>query len=75
MPVMENVIFLKGLVMYLPDSLSPGLPGVTYHPLWSTNLIDWFPYGGLLPGSNGVMELLLPVDDQPMKFFRLRAEN
>ena len=52
-----------------------GIPGVTYQPLWSTNLVDWFPYGRFLSGSNGVMKLLVPVDDDPMKFFRVRSEN
>ena len=52
-----------------------GITGVTYQPLWSTNLVEWFPYGGLLVGSNGVMKLQVPVDDDPMKFFRLRTEN
>ncbi len=52
-----------------------GIPGVAYQPLWSTNLVDWFPWGSLLPGSNGVMKLQVPVDDDPMKFFRIRSEN
>jgi hypothetical protein len=52
-----------------------GITGVTYQPLWSTNLVDWFPFGGLLFGSNGVMELRVPMDDDPMKFFRVRSEN
>jgi hypothetical protein len=52
-----------------------GITGVTYQPLWSTNLVDWFPYGGLMVGSNGVMLLRVPVEADPMKFFRLRGEN
>jgi hypothetical protein len=53
----------------------PGIPGVAYQPLWSTNLVNWFPWGGLLSGSNGVMKLQVPVEDDPMKFFRIRSEN
>jgi hypothetical protein len=52
-----------------------GIPGVAYQPFWSTNLVDWFPYGSLLSGSNGVMKVLVPVDEDPMKFFRIRSEN
>jgi hypothetical protein len=52
-----------------------GIPGVAYQPFWSTNLVNWFPYGSLLSGSNGVMRLWVPVDDDPMKFFRIRSDN
>jgi hypothetical protein len=52
-----------------------GIPGVTYHPLWSTNLIDWFPYGGTLTGSNNTLQLSAPTTLDPMKFFRVQANN
>jgi len=52
-----------------------GLSGATYQTFYSINLIDWFPYSVALPGTNGPMQLLLPIDTDPAKFFRLRANN
>jgi hypothetical protein len=52
-----------------------GLPGVTYFPYYSTNLLDWLPYDGFLTGTNGPMQLIIPLDNQPANFFRLRVAN
>jgi len=51
------------------------LPDVTYRLLYSTNLMDWLPYGEPFVGSNAVVRIPLPVDDAPGKFFRVRASN
>ena len=48
-----------------------GVSGVTYQPLYSTNLVDWLPYGDVLPGTNGPMQLLVPMNGGPMQFFRV----
>ena len=50
-----------------------GLPGVTYQLLWSTNLVDWQPLGSPLPGTNGPMQLVVPIGSDPAGFFRLTA--
>ncbi|MCX6926728.1 MAG: hypothetical protein NT154_26520 [Verrucomicrobia bacterium] len=50
-----------------------GLQGVTYQTLYSTNLVDWLPYEGALQGTNGPLEVLAPIDAEPMKFFRVGA--
>jgi hypothetical protein len=50
-----------------------GIPGVTYQPLYSTNLVNWLPYGGVLPGTNGPLQLLAPMDTNPIMFFRIGA--
>ena len=50
-----------------------GLPGVTYQLLWSTNLVDWQPLGSPLPGTNGLMQLVLPIGSDPADFFRVSA--
>jgi hypothetical protein len=50
-----------------------GIRGVTYQPLYSTNLVDWLPYEGVLPGSNGPLQVLAPMDTDPIKFFRVGA--
>ena len=52
-----------------------GIAGVTYQPLYSTNLVDWLPYNGALPGTNGTMQLLLPRDTSPILFFRVGASD
>jgi len=52
-----------------------GLPGVTYQAWWSTNLADWLPYGDPLPGTNGTLDLVIPMDADPQKFFRIGAVN
>jgi hypothetical protein len=52
-----------------------GLPGVAYQFYYSTNLTDWVPSGDLIIGSNSVVELLVPADGDPLKFFRVRAKN
>jgi hypothetical protein len=51
------------------------IPGVTYQPYSSTNLLDWVPYGAPILGSNGVAEVTLPGQDAAQMFFRIRASN
>ena len=50
-----------------------GVPGVTYQAYWSTNLSTWSPLGSSFPGANGLMQLLIPANDQPQKFVRVQA--
>jgi hypothetical protein len=50
-----------------------GVSGVYYQPLYSTNLVDWLPYDGAQWGTNGPLQLLLPIDMDPVKFFRVDA--
>jgi hypothetical protein len=52
-----------------------GIAGVTYQAYYSTDLITWFPYNGPMPGTNGPMQLLLPIDNAPTKFLRVSATN
>jgi hypothetical protein len=53
----------------------PGIPGVTYSPLWSTNLVQWEELGVSLPGTNGPMQMVIPLGTDPQSYFRLRAQN
>jgi len=46
---------------------------VTYQLLWSTNLVDWQPLGSPLRGTNGPMQLVVPIGSNPAGFFRLTA--
>jgi hypothetical protein len=50
-----------------------GIPGVNYHAYWSTNLSNWVPLGSWMPGTNAVMEMLIPANDLPQKFIRVQA--
>ena len=50
-----------------------GIAGVNYQPLYSTNLVEWWPYGGFLPGTNGPLQLRVPMDTDPTCFFHLEA--
>ena len=50
-----------------------GINGVSYQPLSSTNLVDWLPCEVPLPGTNGVMSVLVPIGSEPIKFFRFSA--
>lgn len=52
-----------------------GYLDVRYQLLGSTNLVDWVPYGSGLVGSNGFIQLPVPVAGEPMQFFRVRADN
>jgi hypothetical protein len=50
-----------------------GINGVSYQPLYSTNLVDWLPYGSPIAGTNGPIQLPVPAADPPQMFFRLNA--
>jgi hypothetical protein len=52
-----------------------GIADVNYQPQYSTNLIDWLPYAGPLVGTNGPAQILVPIDGDPLKFFRVQASN
>ena len=52
-----------------------GIPGVTYQLLCSTNLVDWQSVGGALAGTNGPMQIVLPLDTAPAAFFRVSATH
>ncbi len=52
-----------------------GIPGVNYQPLYSTNLVEWWPYGGFLPGTNGPLQLRMPMDTDPTCFFRRKPST
>jgi hypothetical protein len=80
----QNFLMVNTIAPNLTTSLSGtnlsltwlGISGVTYQPQSSTNLVDWTTYGGPLPGTNGAMQFLLPVDvNLPATFFRLGAAN
>jgi hypothetical protein len=52
-----------------------GLQGVTYQTLCSTNLVDWQSYADPLLGTNGPIQLSIPLGNSPMMFFRIRASD
>jgi len=52
-----------------------GIPGVTYQTWWSTNLVDWQSLDGVLAGTNGLMQVVLPLGSEPAAFFRVSATH
>ena len=52
-----------------------GLLGVHYQVYSSTNLVDWLPYGDVIAGSNAAVQVLVPIDSDPLRFFRILAGN
>ncbi|NOS70465.1 MAG: carboxypeptidase regulatory-like domain-containing protein, partial [Verrucomicrobia bacterium] len=79
----ENFLAVTSITPSLTNQLSGsnlfvrwgGISGVNYQPQYSTNLVDWLPYGGVVPGTNGTMELQIPISTDPMEFFRVKASN
>jgi hypothetical protein len=79
----QNYLMVPTVAPQLANSLSgtslslswTGIPGVTYQALWSTNLVDWQPLGDPLPGTNGLMQLSLPLGADPAAFYRLSATH
>lgn len=52
-----------------------GHQGVSYQLLSSTNLSQWMGCSSWLQGTNGPLELLVPLDASPKKFFRIQARD
>ncbi len=50
-----------------------GVAGAAYQALWSSNLVDWVPYGLPVMGTNGPARLLLPFQPGPVGFYRLQV--
>jgi len=79
----QNYVMVETIAPALSSGLSGtnlwvnwnGIQGVSYQVWWSTNLTEWFPLGDAVAGTNGMMELPVPVDDEPLGFFRLKAAN
>jgi hypothetical protein len=79
----ENFVMVPTIAPLLSSTVSGGafnlmwygLSGVSYQAYWSTNLTDWQPLNGLMPGSNSLMQLATPVNDQPFQFFRIQASH
>ncbi len=52
-----------------------GIPGVNYQVYSSTNLVDWLPYGDAFSCSNSAVQIPVPIASDPVKFFRVQANN
>lgn len=52
-----------------------GFEGVTYQVWWSSDLVNWAPHGTPIAGSNGLMQMSIPMDTSPQMFFRIGAQN
>jgi hypothetical protein len=50
-----------------------GIQDLNYQLLYSTDLVDWRPFTGSLPGTNGPLQLVVPFGTASKAFFRVRA--
>jgi hypothetical protein len=50
-----------------------GINGATYQPEYSSNLVDWMPYGAPYLGNNQPASLSIPPINAPQLYFRLRV--
>jgi len=50
-----------------------GIQGVTYQTLYSTDMVNWFPFGSPIAGSNAVITLSAPLSGAPAEFFKFTA--
>jgi hypothetical protein len=48
-----------------------GIQGVRYQPMYSTNLVNWLPYGPPIMGNNAPAMLTLPPTNATQMYFRL----
>jgi hypothetical protein len=52
-----------------------GLNGVSYQIQYSTNMLTWLPYGAPVIGTNGMMNVDIPLDNSPQKFYRFAVAH
>ena len=50
-----------------------GINGATYQPEYSTNLVDWLPYGAPFTGNNAPISLSVPPTGAAQVYFRLHV--
>ena len=50
-----------------------GIPGVSYQLWWSPDLVNWQALGSPVIGTNGPMQIALPLDLGPAAFFQVGA--
>jgi hypothetical protein len=50
-----------------------GINGVSYQTLWSSDLMSWQPYGGPVLGTNGPLQVVIPVGTGAAMMFRFSA--
>jgi hypothetical protein len=52
-----------------------GLPGINYQVYSSPDLTNWLPYGSPFTGTNGPIQILVPIGGGPAQFFTVQASN
>ncbi len=50
-----------------------GIPGVSYQTYYSIDMAVWLPYDNQQAGTNGPLQVVVPIDAEPVKFFRVQA--
>ena len=77
----QNYLVVSTIAPSLTTSLSAGnfslnwngISGLTYQVLCSTNLVTWQPLGSPITGTNGPMQVVLPMWSNAAEFFQLQA--
>jgi hypothetical protein len=49
--------------------------GVSYQVYSSTNFTDWLPYGTAFIGTNGPVQVFVPISEDPAMFFRVQSSD
>jgi hypothetical protein len=54
-----------------------GHAGLTYQLFYSSNLtsVAWYPLDGQIAGTNDLMQVQIPIGNEPEMYFRLRTQN
>jgi hypothetical protein len=50
-----------------------GLSGVNYQVYCSPDLLNWQPWGGIIGGTNGPIQMLIPLSTNSQQFFKVQS--
>jgi hypothetical protein len=79
----QNYVAVGSLATSLKGGINAGnfalqwqaIPSVSYQVYSSTNLVNWIPYGAPMTGSNGTVQVLVPIGTGPKQFFKVQSNH